>query len=270
MKKAVILMITAIMLACVELSSVPALAQRIENTHSCVLMKFVNKTRFKKLAPEEKLSDLVMEKLVASGKFNLKEIRPIDAVVENELYNANTRSERLVNEAKRGNYDALFENEQAVSILEAYQGQIISPEQTAAIGKKHGAEYLIQGTILNVSMGKTEDRSTSVTSGFAGIMAGVWGGDTGRRVAGVLCDTKKIYSGSNIQCELRVIKAANGEIVWHDMITAASKQEKIKIADLASAGTDELSMNLYEMALDQAAQKIVDELLADVDEGEVF
>ena len=56
-------------------------------------------------------------------------------------------------------------------------------------------------------------------------------------------------------------------MIWEKNIISVSKQEKLKVADIASVGSDKLSMNLYELSLDQAAQKIVDELIADLDKG---
>lgn len=236
-------------------------------TNYCVLMKFVNNTRFKRLAPEIKLSDLVMEKLVSSGKIKLKETRPIDKKIFTELYDANARSERVVAKAEKGNFNDLFENKQAASISEAYQGQSISPELTSRIGKAHGADFLIQGTILNVARGASEDQKTSMAAGLAGIFAGKMGGSAGNIAGDILRNTNKIYTGVNIQCDLRVIKSSTGEVVWSKMVTSASKQEKLKVGDIFSSGSDQMSMNLYELALDQAAQKIADELLNDVDKG---
>ncbi|MBP3817101.1 MAG: hypothetical protein J6H31_02260 [Butyrivibrio sp.] len=247
----------------------PCLSVNVEaaEENSFVMMKFVNNTRFKKLAPENKLSDLVMEKLVASGKIHLKETRPIDEHIDMELFDENYRANQAVAEAEKGNLDALFEIRKATSMANSHRGQIISPQITMRIGKEHGAEYLIQGTILGISRGTTEDPGTSVLTNIAGIVAGKWGGSSGARVGAVLRDTKQTYTGVNIQSDLRVIRADTGEVIWEKNIISVSKQEKLKVADIASVGSDKLSMNLYELSLDQAAQKIVDELIADLDKG---
>ena len=267
MKKYGIFMVTVVFLTGIMLPVLSTSVQAADNSNSCVLMKFVNKTRFKKLAPEAKISDLVMEKLVASGKLHLKETRPIDETIEQELYDDKYRFEKKVAKVEEGNYDALFDNKEADSMSNAYQGQEISPELTSSIGKKHGAEYLIQGTIYGVSRGKAEDAKTSFWTSMTGMIAGKAGGDIGKMVSSVLRDTKKIYSGVDIQSDLRVIRASTGEVVWQKGVTAECRQEKVELGNIASVGTDKISMNLYEMALDQAAQKIVDELLVDVDKG---
>ena len=53
---------------------------------TCILMKFTDDTRFDRIESAASLSDLVMEKLIMTGKFNLKETRPIDAQIEALLY----------------------------------------------------------------------------------------------------------------------------------------------------------------------------------------
>lgn len=235
--------------------------------NSFVMMKFVNKTRFKQLAPENKLSDLVMEKLVASGKIRLKETRPIDAHIDTELFDENYRVNQDINEAENGNLDALFETRKASSMETSHRGQIISPQITSRIGQEHGAEYLIQGTILGISRGTTEDPNNSFWMDMAGMVAGKWGGSSGAVVGDVLRDTKQTSTGVNIQSDLRVIRAATGEVIWEKSVISASRQDKTKVADIVSVGSDQMNMNLYEIALDQAAQKIVDEILADLDKG---
>lgn len=233
----------------------------------CVLMKFVNHSRFKQMEPEIKLSDLVMEKLVASGKIRLKETRPLDEQIDTELYDEEYRHSKIIDEAEKGNLDALFDIGQASSLDKAHRGQIISPQITARIGKEHGADFLIQGTITGIARGTVEDNQASVVNNITGILAGKWGGTTGKKVGGVMKDTKKTTTGVNVRTDMRVIKAATGEVIWERTVISASKQDKIKVGDIASVGSDQMNMNLYELALDQAAQRIVDELLADVDKG---
>lgn len=266
MRKGFISTLTIVFMTAILLPLLSVKVQAADNNY-CVMLRFVNNTRFKRLAPEVKLSDLVMEKLVASGKLRLKETRPIDETIDTELYSADYRAEQAVSQAEKGNFDALFDNRQASSIAEAHTGQKISPEITARIGEAHGADYLIQGTILGIARGSTEDNNASFWTAMAGMATGKWGGSVGDKVGAVLRDTKMTYSGTNIQCDLRVIRAGTGEVVWHKMVTAVSEQKKLKVGELASVGTDKISMNLYEMALDQAAQKIADTLITDVESG---
>lgn len=236
---------------------------------SCVMLKFVNKTRFKKLAPEAKLSDLVMEKLVASGRFRLKETRPIDKNLENQLYDENQRFAGAAEAAKAGNFDQVFSSSgEAASIDNAQMGQSVSAELTALIGREHGADYLIQGTILGIARGTEGDHKFNAAASITGMIAGQFGGwgDVARDIAR---DTKKTYTGTTLKNDMRIIKADTGEVVWHKTILCSSKQDKVQVG-MISAGSDQLSMELYEKALDQAAQKIVDELILEMNKGELF
>ena len=244
-------------------------AEEIDST-SCVMLKFVNKTRFKRLVPEEKLSDLVVEKLVASGRFHLKETRPIDKNIENQLYDENQRFAGTAEAAKAGNFDEMFASgNEAASIDSSQKGQSVSPELTAAIGREHGANYLIQGTILGIARGAEADHKFNAGASLFGALAGHFGGAWGNVVKDIAQDTKKTYTGATLKNDMRIIKAETGEVVWHKEIICSSMQDKVQVG-MISAGSSQLSMELYEKALDQAAQKIVDELIADMDRGKLF
>lgn len=266
MKKIGICVFTAVFMAGLTLAALLSQAEAAGQNY-CVLMKFVNHSRFKQMEPEIKLSDLVMEKLVASGKIRLKETRPIAEQIDTELYDEDYRSSKTIAEAEGGNLDALFDIRQASSMDKAHRGQFISPQITARIGKEHGADFLIQGTITGIARGTVEDNQASVANNITGMLAGKWGGTTGKKVGGVMRDTKKTTTGVNVRTDMRVIKAATGEVIWERTVISASKQDKTKVGDIASVGSDQMNMNLYELALDQAAKRIVDELLADVDKG---
>ena len=165
---------------------------------SCVLMKFTDDTRFDLVESADSLSDLVMEKLIASKKFRLMETNPIKEDIEVKLYNEKLRDLRFLEEAiKKSETPAEipiaenpkvdetakvetpedlkvdevkkvappkidltplfegvgFDEKRAQSIATAQVGQIIDPAITSEIGKQHNAEYLIQGTIINLGTG---------------------------------------------------------------------------------------------------------------------
>lgn len=247
----------------------PAQAVTVE-LPSCVMLKFVNKTRFKKLAPEVKLSDLVMEKLVASGRFRLKETKPIDKNVEAQLYDENQRFAEASEAAKSGNFDKVFASSSEASTIDSAQiGQSVSPELTASIGREHGANYLIHGTILGIARGSEEDHKFNSAASLFGAIAGHFGGAWGDVVKDIAQDTKKTYTGTTLKSDMRIIKAETGEVVWHKEIICSSMQDKVQVG-MISAGSSQLSMELYEKALDQAAQKIVDELITEMGKGKLF
>ena len=127
---------------------------------TCIMLQFSNDTRYKNIDSAAVLSELVFEKLLATGKLNFKETKPIDKDMELMLYDEKMRDiNNLHKSIEAGNFNALFEDgsfdsNHAQSIATAKVGQIISPEITSAIGREHGADYLIQGTIINLGSGK--------------------------------------------------------------------------------------------------------------------
>lgn len=64
---------------------------------SCVLMRFTDDTRYDRVESAATLSDLVMEKLLNSGKFNFKETKVIDKNLEKLLYDEKQQFFRMQN-----------------------------------------------------------------------------------------------------------------------------------------------------------------------------
>ena len=189
---------------------------------TCVLMKFTDDTRFAKVESAASLSDLVMEKLIASGKFNLQETRVIDADMEYLLYEERAAEFKNAQAAlNSGNYNILFEGagfneEKAQTIATAQVGQIVSPEITSAIGRQHNAKYLIQGTILNLGSGNWMDMTisnavsyaqtaVSLMSHFASTAAASAAAALGPigMLAGLATSVQTTVTGVGVQCDLR-------------------------------------------------------------------
>ena len=238
---------------------------------TCVLMKFTDDTLFDKIESAASLSDLVMEKLIASKKFNLMETRPLDEDIETQLYNENLRELNYLNTAiETGDFNPLFDGfdeHKAQSIATSQVGQIISPEITSAIGKAHNAEYLIQGTVINLGTGAwwTEDYealSGAINFATAALSSALPLGDF---IGGV--DIGK--TGIGVQCDIRIIKASTGEVIWNKRVVGVNEQVSLDIG-LISIGNRKLNNNLYAKAMDKAAQKIVDALIADMSAGKLF
>lgn len=238
---------------------------------SCVLMKFTDDTRFDKIESAASLSDLVMEKLIASKKFNLMETRPLDEDIETKLYNENLRELNYLNTAiETGDFNPLFDGfdeRKAQSIASAQVGQIIPPEITSAIGKAHNAEYLIQGTIINLGTGAWWSDDYEALSGALNLATAALSSaiPLGDFIGGV--DIAK--TGIGVQCDIRIIKAATGEVIWNRRVVGVNEQVSLDIG-LVSIGNRKLNNNLYAKAMDKAAQKIVDALLADMSTGKLF
>ena len=299
--------------------SVSATASAAENP-SCVLMKFTDDTRFDLVESAASLSDLVMEKLIASKKFRLMETNPIEEDIEIKLYNEKLRDLRFLEEAVKKAEEPVeiptvenpkidtpedlkvdaenlksvkepviedlkidevkkveprvidltplfegvgFDEKRAQSIATAQTGQIIDPEITSAIGKAHNAEYLIQGTIINLGTGNwwNEDfeNISNALNTFSGLAnTSVPLGMVGDVLSGL--DVGKI--GVGVQCDLRVIKAETGEVVWSKRVVGVHDQVNLSLG-IVSFGNRKLNNNFYAKAMDKAAQKIVDSLVED-------
>ncbi len=238
---------------------------------SCVLMKFTDDTRFDLVESADSLSDLVMEKLIASKKFRLMETDPIEEDIEIKLYNEKLRDLRFLEDAVKSskiNLTPLFEGvgfdeKRAQSIATAQVGQIIDPEITAEIGRQHNAEYLIQGTIINLGTGTWWNEDFEKMSGALNALSGLVNtsvplGMVGDILSGI--DVGKI--GVGVQCDLRVIKAATGEVVWSKRVVGVHDQVNLSLI-VVSIGNRKLNNEFYSKAMNKAAQEIVDALVED-------
>ncbi|MBQ6004858.1 MAG: hypothetical protein IJL14_01250 [Selenomonadaceae bacterium] len=230
---------------------------------TCVLMKFTDDTRFDRIESAASLSDLVMEKMIADGRFNLTETRPLDENIEIKLYNENLRDKNYLLEAMNsGDFNPLFEGEgfdenKAQSIATAQVGQIITPSITQAIGKAHNAEYLIQGTIINLGTGAWwsddyAELSSALNLATSLMTSSIPLGGLGNLIGGV--EIGKI--GIGVQCDVRIIKAATGEVIWAKRVVGISEQVNLSLG-LITIGSRKLNNNLYTKAMDKAAQKVV-------------
>lgn len=288
----------ALLLAALTACSIMSASVSFAENPTCVLMKFTDDTRFDKVDSAGMLSDLVMEKLVNTGKLNFRGTKVINQDIEQMLYNERATELRNARRAMGwGDYNTLFEGpgfkeNMAQSMATATVGQIVDPNLTAPIGRNNGAEYLIQGTICNIGTGQwiNTDINSAVsyanmatsTLGMAGISSFL--GPVGPLLSGI--QNKKTSMG--VQSELRLIKAATGEVVWYKKCTSKVESDHftidgagsllgadglagIAMANIpASWGDDKLSSELLYKVLDKASQEISDAIVADVDAGKLF
>lgn len=244
----------------------------VEAAPTFVLMKFTDDTRYDKIESAASLSDLVMEKMIASGKFNLKETYPLDEHIETQLYDEKMRElSQLETAFATNNFNGLFEGggfdeNKAQSIATAQVGQIISPEITQAIGAQHQADYLIQGTIINLGTGgwwnESFDRlsdDVNKASALNGISA-----DMGAISDVMTVDVTK--TGVGVQCDVRIIDAATGKIIWCKRVVGVHQQKSFDFLFM-TIGNRKLNNNLYAKAMDKAADKIIEALVSDLDAG---
>lgn len=231
---------------------------------SAVLIKFTDKTDYKEIGTAEILSDLIAEKLLASGKFRLKESYPIDISAERKLYEKDAAERDNAKIAmETGDLDALFSNEgfdknKAPNIDTAVKGQIVQPELTRAIGEKNGVEYLIQGTVEGFANYSSSDDTI-------GGIANLVGGDVG--VAFKDAKTEKKFLA--VAVSLRIIEAKSGKVLWNKKIIGQSHVSSLK-NDKMIIGKDKLQVENFHKALNEAAENIVKAMLEDTDSQKFF
>lgn len=267
-------------------AALPWTAQAAENP-TCVLMKFTDDTRFDRIESAQSLSDLLMEKMIASGRFNLKETRPIEQNMEAMIYDEKMAELSGIRAAvEEEDMTPLFEgpgfNEsKAQSIATAALGQIVDPAITESIGDAHGAQYLIQGTIINIGVGNWwEDQnyfmisqavnlaSSLVAQPIMGALSSALG-PLGAVLGGLGGGFDMKTTGIGVQSDIRVIRADTGEVVWLKRVTGRNTQKQYGIG-MVKIGSTKLNANIYAKAMDVTAQKIVDEMIADMDAGKLF
>ena len=250
---------------------------------SCVLMRFTDDTRYDRVESAATLSDLVMEKLLNSGKFNFKETRVIDKNLEKLLYDEKAAVFQNARYAMNyGDYNTLFEgqgfNEKwAQSIASARLGQIVSPVIVSSIGRQHNAEHLIQGTILNLGSGDWMENKIADAAQYANTAMSMMGGSGAANMMGPLGPLSSLASSINVkktgigvQADLKVIKASTGEVIWQKEVIGKDTQKQISLLGSIKIGSDKLNNDMYYKAMENTAQSIADALIADADAGKMF
>ena len=261
-----------------EAAAASTAATTAAQSPSCVVMKFSDDTRYKGLESNERFAELVMEKLMDSGRFKLQTQKPLAKDMEEMLYNE--RRQEFI-DAKRaiesGDLSAVFEgqafkDEMANTLSTADKGQIVTPALTSRIGKESNAEYLIHGTIVNLGKGSWEDTNFKTGAALAGEVLnqipglGAFGGIAG----GLLKNANKTDTGFGVMVDMRVIRAATGEVVWLQRSQVRVKKTKNINVALYNKNSSALNETDYVKALDKAAQEVVKGMVKDLDEHKLF
>lgn len=250
-------------------------------TPTIVILKFSDDTRFDALngspdAPAIQLSERILKRLVQSQKFTLTSLEPLSEDIEAQLYDEKVGEYAKFNTAiNSGDYnnffeDGSFDEQKAQTIATAQVGQIISPEITSKIGKDHGADYLIHGTIINLGTGDWLNENLEFISGAVTQYASV-AAAYGSNVLGVLGNFGTIEvqtKGIGVQCDVRVIKAQTGEVIWSKRVTGVAEQSLIGIGPIVFGHTN-VSYSLYQKAIDKAVDKISKALIEET-AGKIF
>ena len=257
----------------------------VEAAPTFVMLKFSDDTRFDALngSPDDpaiQLSERVLKKLVQNGKFDFMSLEPLPEDIEEQLYNEKVGAyNKFLAATNSNNYsdffeDGSFDERKAQTIATAQVGQTVSPEITSKIGKDHGADYLIHGTIINLGTGNWLNENLEFISGavsqYLSVMASY-----GSNVLGVLGNLGGLGTidvqtkGIGVQCDVRVIKAQTGEVVWSKRVTGVAEQRLIGVGPLVFGHTN-VSYSLYQKAIEKAVEKISDALITDMIAGKIF
>lgn len=273
------LTVTIILLA--EIFLLPRLAAA-EPTF--VMLKFSDDTRFDALNgttedPCLQLSERILLKLVQAGKFSFMTLEPLTEDIEAQLYDEKVDDyNKFLSATNSGDYNEFFEDgsfdeRKAQTIATAQVGKFISPEITAKIGADHDAQYLIHGTIINLGTGSWLNENLEFISGAVSQYLNVMS-SYGSNVLGVLGNFGNLgidmqTKGIGVQCDVRIIKAATGEVVWSKRVTGVAEQQLIGVGSVVFGHTN-VSYSLYEKAINKAVDKIYDALIADAMAGKIF
>ncbi len=273
------LTVTIILLA--EIFLLPRLAAA-EPTF--VMLKFSDDTRFDALNgttedPCLQLSERILLKLVQAGKFSFMTLEPLTEDIEAQLYDEKVDDyNKFLSATNSGDYNEFFEDgsfdeRKAQTIATAQVGKFISPEITAKIGADHDAQYLIHGTIINLGTGSWLNENLEFISGAVSQYLNVMS-SYGSNVLGVLGNFGNLgidmqTKGIGVQCDVRIIKAATGEVVWSKRVTGVAEQQLIGVGSVVFGHTN-VSYSLYEKAINKAVDKIYDALIADATAGKIF
>lgn len=242
----------------------------VEAAPTCILMKFSDDTRYDKIEAGATLSDLVMEKLVNSGKFNLRETIPVDEHLEKLLYDEKAQELFNLQKAfKTGDFSDVFEGDgfsehKGQSIATAAVGQVIAPTIINKISQQHEADYLIQGTIINLGTGDWWDSNVAHIAKVVDNVSGLLGMTSAAQPLQYLGGLSMERTGVGVQCDLRLIEGKTGRVVWCKRVTSIADQKQFGIA-LITVGSNKMTSDLYSKAMDKAADKIVESLIADTD-----
>lgn len=255
-------------------SAAAGTAGTAEAAPSCVMLRFSDYTAYPELNSDEALSDLIVEKLLAKGTVDLKESYPLGEETEAMLYDERVRTRGAMEAAMEGNFSLIFPETaearaEAPCMDVAETGDRISPDVIRRIGEAHGAQYLIQGTL--VYLGNSAWTENNIEYGKLALegIGSLIGSDGLRSAAKHVPGSEERRRGMTVAAKMRVIRADSGEVVWALPVTCTKTQTEVQVGDL-SMGNSEANMDLYEKALNAAAEKIVDMLTQEADKGEVF
>ena len=306
MKKILLALVAMILFSAPNFANAKSVDSAINDSPVFVMLKFSDDTRYDKLHSAERLSDFLVEKLVNSGKFNLYETNTEWTEENPETHEKTTHKSKWANEnlgellyneksVELKNFNAAIESDDynnffegtyfdekispenlAQSVDTAQKDQIIIPEIISRISKENNdADYLIQGTIINLGTGTWLADDLDFIAGTVSSMAQMASSQSGAILGnslGALSGVGNVsvtVRGIGVQCDVRIIEAASGKVIWCKRFKGVGQSKLINSA-FFNFGHSKISSNLYTRAMEKVAQKITDSIIEDMQSGKLF
>lgn len=220
-----IMILTFFMLNIVSANSMPTI----------VVLGFDDKTQYEEIGTKEIAADLVLEELINSEHFDVMERKIVRIQEEERLYGTDKAAKDAIQKEDFSYFLGSYTNitKKKIGIQTAQEGDYLDTEMTRKIGEKHQAEFLLCGIVNGVGSGEKNERKP-------------------------LWKEKDSYLWADIT--LKLIRAETGEVVWVQQVEGKAKNRLIGVAGI-HVGSDGLSGDLFQGALEDAARKAVSSLI---------
>lgn len=255
----------------------------VQSKPACVVLNFSDETACKDMNLAPRLSNHVLAELSKSKLVRLKQEQPLAKDMEKELNQVHARDIAAAKSAmQNGDLSAVFESpyfaseRSAETVGTAKVGQVVSPEVTRTIGETSQAEYLLQGAILGVGAGVSENKDLKAVQDVSRdvFFNSTDGTNPVTMVAGAVAALSGLFHHKEAKlsmiADLKVIKADTGEVVWRDQATTTAKKTEFSALFVGHGSADNLSGDMQSGLLKKAAHNLVEKLSKAVAAGEVF
>ena len=204
-----------------------------------VLFRFADKTRFYRVPSADVLSALMMEKLVASGKFALSSERPVDAGKE-------------------------------LSAVDGFQTKMPT-ETLKTIGASHGAKYAISGNIEKLGAVHTVYRDLGNAASTAGQIADIFTGGLAGTILGAFGGAGTAKDTLGVVVHVCVLDLSDGHPIWEKdfSVVETIPNRNDPNADLVDIGGVKANRTLAK-AMETVAESAVKALIEDVGQNRLL
>ena len=121
----------------------------------------------------------------------------------------------------------------------------------------------------DIGIGTWQDEDFNMGMNLAGSLlesfAGPWGGIVGN----IMKSSNRAETGFGILADVRIIKAATGEVVWNKRVYEKAGDAQLKVSWF-SQGSREASAKAYDKTIEKVSDKITKDLLDDMKAQKLF